>query len=144
MLNLKSFYNFLIEGTSLTPAELKKTASGGPNMGVTRIDILANKIRKQQPLTLAKKGGEFLVLDVNAALDSVEQFKKDNKPFQLIGAKGKEIRLIFLKHQSLVEEQEQVEEPQVQQLENQHSVYGWRQCLTSATRCQLKALPIKF
>lgn len=91
MLNLKSFYNFLIEGTSLTPAELKKSASVGPNMGVPRIDILANKIRKQQPLTLAKKGGEFLVLDVNAALDSVEQFKKDNKPFQLIGAKGKEI-----------------------------------------------------
>ena len=91
MLNLKSFYNFLTEGTSLTPAELKKSASGGPNMGVARIDILANKIRKQQPLALAKNAGEFLVLDIQAGLDAIEQFKKDNKPFKLIGAKGKEI-----------------------------------------------------
>jgi hypothetical protein len=84
MLNIKTFQAFLSEGTKLAPGELKKTATGGPNAGKERTEILANKIRKQEPLTLAK-GGEFQVVDVQGALASIEQFKKDGKAFNLIG-----------------------------------------------------------
>jgi hypothetical protein len=92
MLKLKSFQTFLNEGTKLAPSELKKPATGGPNAGTARTDILANKIRKQEPLTLAK-GGEFLVVDVQAGLASIEQFKKDGKSFKLIGKDGSEIKV---------------------------------------------------
>ena len=84
MLKLESFHEFLNEGTKLAPGELKKSATGGPYIGKARTEILANKIRKQEPLTLAK-GGEFLVVDVQAGLASVEQFEKDAKAFKLIG-----------------------------------------------------------
>jgi len=87
MLNFKSF---LIEATNLVPSELKKPASGGPNAGMNRTEILANKIRKQEPLTLAK-GGEFLVTDTQSALASIEQFKKDGKAFKMFGKNGAEI-----------------------------------------------------
>lgn len=92
MLNIKSFQTFLNEGTKLAPGELKKPATGGPNAGTARTEILANKIRKQEPLTLAK-GGEFLVVDVQAGLASIEQFKKDGKAFKLIGKNGSEIKV---------------------------------------------------
>lgn len=92
MLNIKSFQTFLNEGTKLAPSELKKPATGGPNAGTARAEILANKIRKQEPLTLAK-GGEFLVVDVQAGLASIEQFKKDGKAFKLIGKNGSEIKV---------------------------------------------------
>lgn len=92
MLNLKSFQTFLLEGTKLAPSELKKPATGGPNAGSARTEILANKIRKQEPLTLAK-GGEFLVTDTQAALASIEQFKNDGKVFKLIGKGGAEISI---------------------------------------------------
>ena len=90
MFNLKSFQTFLNEGTKLVPGELKKPATGGPNVGSARTEILANKIRKQEPLTLAK-GGEFLVVDTQSALASIEQFKQDGKAFKLIGKSGSEI-----------------------------------------------------
>ena len=92
MLNLKSFAQYLIEGTQLAPSELKKPATGGPNSGTARTEILANKIRKQEPLTLAK-GGEFLVTDTTSALAAIEQFKKDGKVFKLIGKGGSEISI---------------------------------------------------
>ena len=93
MLNtLKSFQTFLLEGTKLAPSELKKPATGGPNSGTARTEILANKIRKQEPLTLAK-GGEFLVTDTSTALAAIEQFKKDGKVFKLIGKGGSEISI---------------------------------------------------
>lgn len=90
MLKIKSFNSFLNEGTKLAPSELKKSATGGPNSGKARIEILADKIRKQEPLILAK-GGEFRVVDVASALASIEQFKKDEKAFKLIGANGSQI-----------------------------------------------------
>ena len=90
MLKLESFQEFLNEGTKLAPGELKKSATGGPYVGKARTEILANKIRKQEPLTLAK-GGEFLVTDTQAGLESIKQFEKDNKAFKLIGKNGAEI-----------------------------------------------------
>jgi hypothetical protein len=90
MLKLISFNSFLIEGTKLVPGELKKSATGGPFAGTPRTEILANKVRKQEPLTLAK-GGEFIVIDVQAALASIEQFEKDGKAFKLIGKNDTQI-----------------------------------------------------
>ena len=90
MLKLISFNSFLIEGTKLAPGELKKSATGGPFAGTPRTEILANKVRKQEPLTLAK-GGEFIVVDVQAALASIEQFEKDGKVFKLIGKNDTQI-----------------------------------------------------
>ena len=90
MLKIKPFSTFLDEGTKLAPGELKKSATGGPFKGQERTEILANKIRKQEPLTLAK-GGEFQVVDVSAALASIEQFKKDGKAFKLIGKNDTQI-----------------------------------------------------
>ena len=87
---MKSFQSFLIEGTKLTPRELKKPATGGPNAGVSRLEILSNKIRKQEPLTLAN-GKTFIVTDTAGALSSIEQFRKDGKAFKLIGKSGSEI-----------------------------------------------------
>jgi hypothetical protein len=87
---MKSFQTFLIEGTKLTPRELKKPATGGPNKGMARTEILANKIRKQEPLTLAD-GKKFEVANPSEALASIEQFRKDGKAFKLIDKSGKEI-----------------------------------------------------
>lgn len=93
MLNFKSFF---VEGTTLTPAELKKPASGGPFAGSSRLDILANKIRKQEPLTL-ENGSDFLVTDIQGALAAIEQFKTDGKAFKLSGQNGTEISSSKLK-----------------------------------------------
>ena len=87
---MKSFKTFLTEGTKLTPRELKKPATGGPNKGMARTEILANKIRKQEPLTLAD-GKKFEVANPSEALASIEQFRKDGKAFKLIDKSGKEI-----------------------------------------------------
>jgi hypothetical protein len=87
---MKSFQTFLIEGTKLTPRELKKPATGGPNKGMARTEILSNKIRKQEPLTLAT-GKKFEVANPSDALASIEQFRKDGKAFELIGKSGSKI-----------------------------------------------------
>ena len=87
---MQSFREFIVEGTNLTPAELKKPATGGPNKGQARLDILGDIIRKQIPLKLYK-GGEITVANVQDALDSIEQFKRDGKAFQLTGTDGKTI-----------------------------------------------------
>jgi len=87
---MKSFQTFLIEGTKLTPRELKKPATGGLNAGVARTEILANKIRKQEPLTLSN-GSKFEVVDSVGALASIEQFRKDGKAFELIGKGGTKV-----------------------------------------------------
>jgi len=89
---MKSFLEYrstLTEASYLDPSELKKDASGGPNKGRARTEILAAKIKNSEPLTL-KTGEEFLVTDIKSALASIEQFKRDGKSFKLIG-KNKEI-----------------------------------------------------
>jgi len=89
---IKSFIEYrstLTEAPYLDPSELKKDASGGPNKGRARTEILAAKIKNSEPLTL-KTGEEFLVTDIESALASIEQFKRDGKSFKLIG-KNKEI-----------------------------------------------------
>jgi hypothetical protein len=87
---MKSFKTFLTEGTKLTPRELKKPATGGPNKGMARTEILSNKIRKQEPLTLAT-GKKFEVANPSDVLASIEQFRKDGKAFELIGKSGAKI-----------------------------------------------------
>jgi len=87
---MQSFKEFIVEATNLTPAELKKPATGGPNKGQSRLDILSDLIKKQIPLKLYK-GGEITVASVQGALDAIEQFKRDGKAFQLSGVNGKTI-----------------------------------------------------
>ena len=87
---MQSFKEFIVEATNLTPAEFKKPATGGPNKGQSRLDILADLIRKQIPLKLFK-GGEITIANVQDSLESIEQFKRDGKAFQLTGVNGKTI-----------------------------------------------------
>lgn len=87
---MQSFKEFIVEATNLTPAELKKPATGGPNKGQARLDILGDLIRKQIPLKLVK-GKDITVANVQDALDAIEQFKRDGKAFQLTGTNGKTI-----------------------------------------------------
>jgi hypothetical protein len=88
MINLKSFSTFLLEATNLTPGELKKTATGGPNAGLPRLDILSDIVKKQDPLELIK-GGTVVVTNTQEVLASIEQFKKDGKSFSFEGDNGK-------------------------------------------------------
>ena len=91
MLNtLKSFQTFLLEATNLVPAELKKSATAGPYKDQDRTDILADLIKKQIPLEL-KKGGKITVANIEDALSSIKQFKKDGKAFDLTGLDGKTV-----------------------------------------------------
>ena len=54
MINLKTFATFLLEAVKLTPKELKKRATGGPNEGMLRLDILAKIVNDRDPLELEK------------------------------------------------------------------------------------------
>jgi len=86
---MESFKSFLSEGKNLAPFELKKAASGGPNEGEKRIDILADLVKKQSPLTMMD-GTEVVAANVEEVLAAVEQFKKDSKAFKFKGLDGKE------------------------------------------------------
>ena len=88
MINLKSFSTFLLEATNLTPGELKKSATGGPNAGLPRLDILSDIVKKRDPLELMK-GGTVVVSNTQEVLASIEQFKKDGKSFSFQGEDGK-------------------------------------------------------
>lgn len=88
MINLKSFSAFLLEATNLTPGELKKSATGGPNAGLPRLDILSVIVKKRDPLELMK-GGTVVVSNTQEVLASIEQFKKDGKSFSFQGEDGK-------------------------------------------------------
>jgi hypothetical protein len=77
-----SFKSFLVESTELTPNELVKPNS---KTGETRLQILAREIQNQSPLKLAK-GGDVVVIDIDAALSAISNFNK--RPFQLITNKG--------------------------------------------------------
>ena len=87
MINLKTFSTFLLEATRLRPAQLKKDATGGPNKGTSRLDILANIVKKRDPLELFK-GGTVVVANTQEVLDAIEQFKKDGKAFSFEGDDG--------------------------------------------------------
>jgi|11BtaG_2_1085332.scaffolds.fasta_scaffold11180_2 hypothetical protein len=88
MLDIVNFKEFVAEATNLTPAELKKDASGGPNVGVSRLEIFTNMVKKQEPLTLMK-GGTVIAANTEEVLASIEQFKKDSKTFKFVGLDGK-------------------------------------------------------
>ena len=88
MINLKTFSAFLLEATNLTPGELKKSATGGPNAGLSRLDILSDIVKKRDPLELIK-GGTVVVANTQEVLASIEQFKKDGKSFSFEGDDGK-------------------------------------------------------
>ena len=86
---MTSFKSFLTEGVGLSPFELKKTASAGPNEGEKRIDILADLVKKQNTLTMVD-GAEVVAANVEEVLASIEQFKSDGKAFKFKGLDGKE------------------------------------------------------
>ena len=88
MINLKTFSSFLLEATNLTPGELKKSATGGPNAGLARTDILSDIVKKRDPLELMK-GGTVVVANTQEVLSAIEQFKKDGKSFSFEGDDGK-------------------------------------------------------
>ena len=88
MINLKTFSAFLLEATNLTPGELKKSATGGPNAGLPRLDILSDIVKKRDPLELIK-GGTVVIANTQEVLASIEQFKKDGKSFSFEGDDGK-------------------------------------------------------
>mgnify|MGYP006172058739 CR=1 FL=1 len=88
MINLKTFSAFLLEASKLSPAQLKKDATGGPNKGTSRLDILANIVNKRDPLELFK-GGTVVVANTQEVLDGIEQFRKDGKSFSFEGTDGK-------------------------------------------------------
>jgi len=73
------------EGAKLTPSELDKPNS---KTNTPRINILADLIKNNKPLELAK-GGTFIVTDIEHALSGIETYKKDNstrkKPIPLKG-----------------------------------------------------------
>ena len=81
---MRSFRNFVTEGTALTPAELVK-----PNgmTGEARTDILRKLIQTHQELEL-KTGKTVIVTDISGAMAAIDQFEKDNKPFDLITSDG--------------------------------------------------------
>lgn len=81
---MKSFKVHLTEAVKLTPKELSKPNSA---TGESRIEILRKEIQAGNPLELAT-GGFFVVTNIPQALKSIEQFKKDGKPFELLGANG--------------------------------------------------------
>ena len=87
---ISTFSEYITEVTALSPAQLNKRASSGPYEGDARIDILADLIKNKKPLeTIDKK--TVVVKDINAALKSIEQFKKDKKSFILTLDRGKTI-----------------------------------------------------
>ena len=88
MINLKTFATFLLEAVKLTPKELKKRATGGPNEGMLRLDILAKIVNDRDPLEL-EKGGSIVAANVSDVLASIEQFKKDGKAFEIKATDGK-------------------------------------------------------
>mgnify|MGYP007020163578 CR=1 FL=1 len=88
MINLKSFATFLNEATNLTPGELKKSATGGPNSGMSRLDILASIVKKRDPLELMK-GGTVVVSKTNEVSAAIDQFRNDGKAFSFKGDDGK-------------------------------------------------------
>jgi len=85
---MNSFKQFITEGKNLAPFELKKLASGGPNEGQARINILAAMVKKQDPITLMN-GKQVIVANVEEVLAKIEQFKKDSKAFRFDTVDGK-------------------------------------------------------
>lgn len=85
---MNSFKQFITEGKNLAPFELKKMASGGPNQGQARIDILAAMVKKQDPITLMNNK-QVVVANVEEVLAKIEQFKKDGKAFTFTAVDGK-------------------------------------------------------
>lgn len=81
---MKSFKRFLDEAVRLTPKELMKQNS---STGERRVDILKREIQAENPLELAA-GGFFIVSDKEAAIDAINKFEKNGKPFELIGLNG--------------------------------------------------------
>ena len=100
MLKLQSFLSFFNEATNLTPAELKKPSTGGPNAGMSRLDILANAAKKRDPLELAK-GGTVIIGNPQEVLDSIEKFKTDGKAFTFSGEDGKSYSTSDLKKSTM-------------------------------------------
>ena len=88
MLDLINFKDFISEATFLTPGELKKKASGGPNEGLPRLEILDMMVKKQEPLTLTN-GEQVIAANPEKVLASIAQFKKDGKTFKFAGLDGK-------------------------------------------------------
>ena len=89
MLNIINFKDFISEAAFLTPGELKKKASGGPNEGLSRLEILAMMVKKQEPLTIKKGGKQVIVANTEEVLASIAQFKKDGKSFKFTSLDGK-------------------------------------------------------
>lgn len=76
--------SYLTEAVKMTPKELLKPNSA---TGESRIEILRREIQAGNPLELAT-GGSFVVTNIPRAMQALDQFKKDNKAFELIGANG--------------------------------------------------------
>lgn len=87
MINFKSFQ--ISEATALSAKELQKPNSG---TGEPRIDILRRLIKDQKPLEL-KKGGTFVVADIDDALQKLKQFETQPSNISFVSNDGSMIPL---------------------------------------------------
>ena len=87
MFDFKSFQ--ISEATALSAKELQKPNSG---TGEPRIDILRRIIKDQKPLEL-KKGGTFVVGDIDDALQKLKQFETQPSNISFVSADGTMIPL---------------------------------------------------
>lgn len=76
--------HILLESTGLGSSELMKPNSSTKEK---RTDILRDLIRAKTPLDLVD-GSNAVVIDIDAALASIDQFEKDNKNFNLVTTRG--------------------------------------------------------
>ena len=82
MFDFKSFQ--ISEATALDKTELQKPNS---NTGEPRIDILRRIIKDQKPLEL-KKGGTFVVGDIDDALQKLKQFETQPSNISFVSTDG--------------------------------------------------------
>ena len=82
MFDFKSFQ--ISEATALDKTELQKPNS---NTGEPRIDILRRIIKDQKPLEL-KKGGTFVVADIDDALQKLKQFETQPSNISFVSTDG--------------------------------------------------------